>query len=667
YPESAMLARQQFVQMADRWDQAQPGAAIFRFPQDRAASGDLRIFADHDPNYTDVIVTDRFGGLVAIVNPPRKYDQSAETWWRTAYNRGVGAIYISPPYFDESASIFVVTIAVPIFQPGPNDVIGVLHANYRLRNLIDNLADVQVGATGEAFLLTAEGKRIDTTASADIAAPSAEWADIVQSLTVSPQIGPFFGRESIIAVAPVSDLGSLRRINELNWRVAIVQDVDEGLAGARSIVLIGALISTAGGLILSLFAVNVARVLVRPIAGLTRTAREAQRGNLNVSAPVTSRDEVGELAESFNTMIGEIRSFTGLLETKVAERTDQLSAVNQIAATIAGSLDLGQVMAQTVNLIRDRLGYYHVSIFLLDEIGENAIVRESTGEIGRILKERPHRLAVGSQSIIGYVTANRQPRVALDTGVDAMHFKNPLLPDTRSEMALPLVVGDSLFGALDVQSVEPNAFDEQDVAVLQNMANQVAIAINNARLFAETRSRLDEISVLNRQYLARAWEAFSADNPAAVNLQLDGGLVNPAPDLSVHHQPISIAAPLLAQDGAAIMIPITLRDEVIGEFSLSAPLGTTRWTHDDLTLVEAVITQVALAVENARLLEETQAALAEANRLARRERIIADITNKITFGADVKRILQIAADELRHATGSSRAVVRLTGQPREAE
>jgi GAF domain-containing protein len=117
---------------------------------------------------------------------------------------------------------------------------------------------------------------------------------------------------------------------------------------------------------------------------------------------------------------------------------------------------------------------------------------------------------------------------------------------------------------------------------------------------------------------------------------------------------------MLSSDGRTIAIPITLRDEVIGEFALSSSDDTGRWTEEDLTLVEAVVAQVALAVENARLLEETQSALSEAQRLARRERIISEITTKITYGADVKRILQIAADELRRATGSSRAVVRLS-------
>jgi PAS domain S-box-containing protein len=168
-------------------------------------------------------------------------------------------------------------------------------------------------------------------------------------------------------------------------------------------------------------------------------------------------------------------------------RADRLKAVARVGEVVAGLTELGEVLNLTVDLIRDRFGFYHVSIFLLDEAGEWAVVRASTGEVGKIMVERPHRLGVGSNSIVGYVTANAKPRIALDVGEDAVHFENPLLPDTRSEMALPLISRGTVIGALDVQSVEPNAFTEEDVETLQIMADQLTTAIENARLFEQTR------------------------------------------------------------------------------------------------------------------------------------------------------------------------------------
>jgi GAF domain-containing protein len=144
-------------------------------------------------------------------------------------------------------------------------------------------------------------------------------------------------------------------------------------------------------------------------------------------------------------------------------------------------------MQTTVDLIRDRFRFYHVSFFLLDDADEWAVVRASTGEVGKQMVTRPHQLAVGGESMVGWVCAHRQPRIALDVGTDAIHFDNPLLPNTRSEMVLPLRVGERLLGALDVQSTEESAFDDDDVRTLQGLADLVAIALENARLFAETR------------------------------------------------------------------------------------------------------------------------------------------------------------------------------------
>ena len=177
-------------------------------------------------------------------------------------------------------------------------------------------------------------------------------------------------------------------------------------------------------------------------------------------------------------------------------RAEQLRAVATVGKAVTGLTDLEDVMELTVNLIRDRFGFYHVSIFLIDQAREWAVVKASTGEVGKIMVERPHKLGVGSNSIVGFVTKNANPRIALDVGQDAVHFNNPLLPNTRSEMALPLVSRGAAIGALDVQSVEPNAFSDEDIETLQVMADQITTAIDTARLFGETQQRLHEQATL---------------------------------------------------------------------------------------------------------------------------------------------------------------------------
>jgi PAS domain S-box-containing protein len=187
-----------------------------------------------------------------------------------------------------------------------------------------------------------------------------------------------------------------------------------------------------------------------------------------------------------------------LLE-QTERRANRLKAAARVGESVSRMLDLGEIFNTTVELIRDRFGFYHVSIFLLDEVHEWAIVRASTGAVGKIMIETPHRLKVGSNSIVGYVTAKAQPRIALDVGGDAVHFQNPLLPDTRSELALPLLSRGLVIGALDVQSTEVNAFSDEDVDTLQIMADQLANAIENARLLQNAQdSRLFMKSIIDQ-------------------------------------------------------------------------------------------------------------------------------------------------------------------------
>jgi len=663
YPESADFARQAVKDIHDQWVAAQPSDPIIAERRNLSSSVELRNFANRYAENSDLFITDRYGGVVTFAtNPPVKFDNLGEIWWTLAFSGGAGAVYISPPEFDTAQSLYTLTIAIPIYEPNSREVIGILHSRYGFQSLVDLMAQVEAGQNSEAMLLTNDGVRLDTTIDPNSAAGGrnrlnpGEWNAMLDS---GWRIGNFQEQLSMIGQEKVlSDVGPAD-VNSLGWVVVVRQDLARSLEVPFTALMVAAFIGVLGLIVSVIATIAAARALVRPVGELTRVAKQAQGGDLEVAVPVESRDEIGQLAEAFNAMIAEIRILTHALEGQVAERTSQLAAVNEIAATVSSTLDINEVMTRTVNLIRDRLGFYHVSIFLLDDKGEYAIVRESTGEVGRQLKDRGHRLEVGSQSIIGWVTANRKPRISLDVGADIVHFKNPLLPDTRSEVGLPLIAGDQLLGALDVQSTQPRAFDAENVNVLQNMANQIAVAINNARLFQETQKRLADISQLNRQYLAEAWESFARARPEQVSLTLDGGLVSMAPEQVVVNEPFTVRRPNVSENGKSLGVPIVLRDQMIGEFIFSLPEGEARWGRDDLALAEAVVTQVALAVENARLLEETQSALEQMRRQARRERVITEVTNKISFGADVRRILQIAAEELRRATGSDRAVVRL--------
>jgi signal transduction histidine kinase/CheY-like chemotaxis protein/putative methionine-R-sulfoxide reductase with GAF domain len=326
-------------------------------------------------------------------------------------------------------------------------------------------------------------------------------------------------------------------------------------------------------------------------------------------------------SERASEAIERLEQQSATLEETVRRRTAQLATAADVSRAVAGSLELDELLIQTVDLIRDRFGYYHASVFLLDESGQNAVVRESTGPIGKILKERPHTLAVGSQSIIGYVTSQRKARVALDVGQDAIHFKNPLLPDTRSELGIPLLVGERLLGALDVQSTEANAFTAPDVSVLQNLADQLAIAISNAQLFAsqrrllqenerllnETQSSVEDLNVLAGRLSREGWQDFMTAGQGGYSVSSQKGkeqkVAGPETALGLAVERRDLVS-FAETDRASLAAPIVLRDQIIGALSIEEDDPDHRWSADDLALAHEVADRLGLALDNARLLEQ---------------------------------------------------------------
>jgi HAMP domain-containing protein len=222
--------------------------------------------------------------------------------------------------------------------------------------------------------------------------------------------------------------------------------------------------------------------MLAPLGTLTEFANRISRGEWLHRVPEERTDELGQLASAFNRMADDLSGMYRSLEDKVEERTRFMQTAADVARAVVATPNLDDLLRRTVDQIRDSFDFYHVSIFLLDEKGEYAVLRESTGEVGQALKARNHRLKVGSQSIIGWVTDNNMPRVASEVGEDPVHFRNELLPETRAEAAVPLQVAGRILGALDVQSTEPEAFDENVIEVIQTLADQLSAAIQNAEL-----------------------------------------------------------------------------------------------------------------------------------------------------------------------------------------
>jgi GAF domain-containing protein len=353
-------------------------------------------------------------------------------------------------------------------------------------------------------------------------------------------------------------------------------------------------------------------------------------------------------------------------------RMAELSA--EVTQRVFQHMDLQALLNETVDTIRERFPeIYHAQVFLIDAQGKNAVLKASTGDVGARLIARKHTLGVGSQSVIGQVTGQGYPVLAADTSTDIVHRRNELLPNTRAELALPLVSARGIIGALDVQSLQPEAFLDEDVAVLQTLANQIAVAIENANILAaeqqaqeenrllaeQAQQQLAQIQTLNQQLTHQAWTSFihSREFAPALTVDFDSGTMTPnaelTPSLSGAIQagkPVEDGGP----EGQTLAVPLTVRGQVVGamEFELDA---SGRLSPEQRGLVEDVADRLALALENNRLYEESQ-------RLARRQSILNEIGGRLQGAAGIESALIVAAQGLQGALNAPRIAIRL-GNP----
>jgi len=357
------------------------------------------------------------------------------------------------------------------------------------------------------------------------------------------------------------------------------------------------------------------------------------------------RDEKGNIVGTF----GISRDITARKQMEIAleRRAVQLQAAAEVAREAAAIRDVRQLLDRTVHLISERFGFYHAAVFMVDEQGEYAILRAASSEGGARMLARGHRLKVGEAGIVGFVAGTGEPRIALDVGEDAVYFDNPDLPGTRSEMALPLKVRGRVIGVLDVQSTEPSAFTEEDVTTLQTMADQLAIAIDNAALIERTESQLRELSRLYGEYSAGAW-AKLAERAAGfvydrIGISPTGDVSLPALDLAMQRgQTINVVEPGTGE--AVLAVPLKLRGQVIGTLGLQATDSGRQWSPQEIALVEAVSEQVALALESARLFAETQ-------RTARSMETLYEMSRALSSSLEEKDLMRAVLEGVYRALG----------------
>lgn len=380
-------------------------------------------------------------------------------------------------------------------------------------------------------------------------------------------------------------------------------------------------------------------------------------GRLNESVQRARKSEEAQRLENI-----ELEDLRASLEERVNRRTSELDAANhnnerrakqfeaiaQVARAISSIQDLDSILPRITQVISEQFGHYHTGIFLLDDNREFAILRAANSEGGLGMLENKHKLLIGQTGIVGYVTATGQPRIALDVGTDAVYFDNPFLPNTHSEIALPLRIAGQVVGALDVQSEDSNAFTENDIEVLSTLADQVSIAIQNARTIEEARKSLAEAQSAFGQSTQESWKIM---RPETVGLgfhlseQTAQPLEKPLEGLEIERALVEGETIIITENDktTSLTIPIRLRNNIIGVMNLKTN-GDTLITQDEIDIAEAISERLSLAIETATLLRTTQ-------RRADIERITTDISAKVSSSTRFETILQTAAQELSRALG----------------
>lgn len=565
-----------------------------------------------------------------------------------------GQVYVgSQPRQLPGAQFPSILMAAFIAPRAGTDRPGVLMADVSIEGMRDAVAEVEVGETGYAYVVDRQtGEMIAHSEPGSTAARgdrSVEQVPIVRQVLAEQrdldhQYAGLSGERVIGAASPLPGT---------NWALVVELPSEEALADVRQmlyllvgLLVLGALVAGGLGLILP-------RRIVRPLLTVQEGAQQIGAGHLDYVIHVETGDEVQDLAEAFNDMATnlassqtELERWTRDLEGMVDERTSELAEVSaqmrrratrleasaEVAHAIASVRDMEVLLPQVARLISERFGWYHVGIFLVDEARKYAVLKAANSAGGQRMLARGHGLRIGEIGIVGHVTHSGQARIALDVGRDAVYFDNPDLPETRSEMALPLEVEGQIIGALDVQSTEEAAYDDEDVAMLRILAGQVAIAIENSRLFEQTQKALEEVQTIHRQYIRQEWTKVAVGEqdlayeyrrsgaPAYWDdrrEELEDALVKGEPIVryqpSLHlvdHRPLPGGdAGSYGNDGrheAALATPIKYRDQVIGVLDILETDEPREWTEDEIALVQAISDQVGLALENARLFADTQ-------------------------------------------------------------
>ncbi len=622
----------QISEIEDQWQAGDEPVVGTLLAQLRWAS--LQSFVENSPAYSQLLLADQHGALITATYRPASYDQSESDWWQAV--SASGEPFVGLPRFEATLGEYVVDIAVPIFIPDQDGrADAVLAGVYSLSGLsteVNSIQDAQVGSLG---LFTHEGEWIPYPEAMTEQTPEVNW-DRLLAATAGWDVLPYADESSVVAWAEVTPQPETGQ----SWRVLAHRSVPQALAGvvaARWVGVLTVIIIVASAI---LVAGILARAITRPLGELTLAAESFMGGELESHVAVESRDEIGALAATFNNMTERLRLLVRALETTTARRTAelerwaaQLETAAAVAHEAAAIREPQLLLNQVVQLISERFGFYHAGIFLLDTASEYAVLQAASSPGGQRMLNRGHKLQVGKVGVVGYAAGTGEARLAQDVGADVVYYDNPDMPDTRSELALPLTVRERVIGVLDVQARETNAFTKEDTQALQTLADQLALAIENARLLQGSQKALEELESVYGEEIGQAWRARLEQRPVVYRYRPAGVDIVPTGGAS---RVTGSLGPL----ERALTKKISLRGQEIGGIELRRAGDQPDWSEEEKALVEEIMEQTALALENARLVDQIRLRSDQIQ-------LLQEITALGTTLMDQEELLQGVAEKLQ--------------------
>jgi GAF domain-containing protein/CheY-like chemotaxis protein len=566
-------------------------------------------------------------------------DLSGETWIKSAL-QNPDQVVPSGPDTDPIDKIESLYFAVAVTPEGATAPTGVLCGRIPITSLYAVALDLPKEESTYYYLVE-EGRRY---------------------VLPPPQASSVMANESIIATALSGVNGSgqwtnyksqqvygvYRWIEPLHMALVVSESTAMVDTEVKSILNSEMTVAIIAALVAALLAIFFARRITLPANRLSDIALRASQGEWQIQAPMADSFEFSRLAYALNNVTSTFRASLEKQEHTLTERTNQLEITAQISRALATETDLDHLLSVTINTIREQLNYYHVQIFMTDDLRQFAVLRSSTGAVGQELLARGHKLQVGSQSVIGQVTLRGEPVIARDTEDSPVHQRNDLLPETRAELAVPLITGNEIIGALDIQSTQPDAFDDATIVAFQTIADQLTAAFRSVQLFQEKEGLLAASLQLTQALTRESWDSYISrrkQSPDFIGFKYDLSKVHP---LGVDDED--------GADGQRTSLPIALRGEVIGELATQLPPGRAL-SDDERQLVGQVLERVALAIENARLFEQTQASLMEASRLY-------EASQQISAAETIPNLIEALLGLMR-GTLIDRAMVLLVDEPGE--